>query len=122
MPLLPEERGELLDIANERAIKELPFPLAPQLQEMNEQIRLIENITADNQRVYFSSGSAFEALDTIGMFQDGRNEVENEQIIAYFGRSNVTTSAEWRKRHLHQTQKQIDEANANAEVLKGLRS
>lgn len=49
------------------------------------------------------TGSAFEALDTIGMFQDGRNEVENAQIIAYFGRSNVTTSAEWRKRHLHQT-------------------
>ncbi len=59
---LYEERGELLDIANERAINELPFTLAPQLQEMNEQIRLIENITADNQRVYFSSGSMFETL------------------------------------------------------------
>ena len=59
---LYEERGELLDIANELAINELPFTLAPQLQEMNEQIRLIENITADNQRVYFSNGSAFETL------------------------------------------------------------
>lgn len=76
---LYEERGELLDIANERAINELPFTLAPQLQEMNEQIRLIENITADNQRVYFSSGSAFETLDAIGAEREG---TEHSPIIS----------------------------------------
>jgi len=74
---LYEERGELLDIANERAINELPFTLAPQLQEMNEQIRLIENITADNQRVYFSSGSEFETLDAIR-----REGTEHSPIIS----------------------------------------
>ena len=76
---LYEERGELLDIANERAINELPFTLAPQLQEMNEQIRLIESITADNQRVYFSSDSAFETLDAIGAEHEG---TEHSPIIS----------------------------------------
>lgn len=84
----------------------------------SEQRKQAAEIANDNQW----TGSAFEALDTIGAFQDGRNEVENEQIISYFGRSNVTTSAEWRKRHLNQTQEQVNEAKANADTLKGLRS
>ena len=59
---LYEERGELLDCKVIADMNERPFYLQSQLGEMYEQIRLIENITADNQRVYFSSGSAFETL------------------------------------------------------------
>ena len=52
---------------------------------------------------------------------DGRNEIEHAQITATFGKVKVTTSAEWRKRHLHQTAEQVEAAKVQAEVLKGLR-
>ena len=50
---------------------------------------------------------------------DGRNEIEHAQITATFGKVNVTTSAEWRKRHLHQTAEQVEAAKVQAEALKG---
>ncbi len=49
------ERGELLDDALFAELKNLPFPVAKsnRLAEVSEQIRLIENITAENQAQYF---------------------------------------------------------------------
>ncbi len=104
---LYEERGELLDTAAEAALKERPFYLQSSLDDINDQIRLLENITPEAQAEYFTSHS------------DGRNEIEHAQIVAGFGKAKVTTSAEWRKRHLHQTAEQVEAAKVQAEMLKG---
>ena len=53
---------------------------------------------------------------------DGRNEIEHAQIVATFGKVKVTTSPEWRKRHLHQTAEQVEAAKVQADMLKELRS
>jgi hypothetical protein len=49
------ERGELLDDALFAELNNLPFPewKSKRLAEVNEQIRLIENVTAENQAGYF---------------------------------------------------------------------
>jgi len=60
-----------------------------------------------------------QAADDEWLNSDGRNEIENAQIVAGFGKVKVTTSAEWRKRHLHQTSEQVEAAKVQAEVLKG---
>lgn len=77
------ERGELLDDALFAELKNIPFPLAKSnsLAEVSEQIRLIENITAENQADYFDE--------------------QAKQIKGYYGKVAVTTTAEWRKRHLN---------------------
>jgi len=102
-------RGELLDTAAEAAIQERPFYLQSSLDDINDQIRLLENVTTEAQAEYFRTDSV----------TDGRNEIEHAQIVAGFGKVNVTTSAEWRKRHLHQTAEQVEAAKVQAEVLKG---
>ena len=50
-------RGELLDTANEAAVNERPFYLQKELDAVNEQIRLIENITPEAQAEYFRTGA-----------------------------------------------------------------
>ena len=57
------ERGELIDDALYAELNNLSFPLhkSNSLEEINEQIRLIENITADNQALYFGEN---ELVDT----------------------------------------------------------
>ena len=50
---LYEERGELLDTAAEAALKERPFYLQSSLDDINDQIRLLENITPEAQAEYF---------------------------------------------------------------------
>ena len=60
-----------------------------------------------------------QAADDEWLNSDGRNEIEHAQIVAGFGKVNVTTSAEWRKRHLHQTAEQVEAAKVQAEALKG---
>jgi len=60
-----------------------------------------------------------QAADEEWLNSDGRNEIEHAQIVAGFGKVNVTTSAEWRKRHLHQTAEQGEAARVQAEGLKG---
>ncbi len=107
---LYDERGELLDTAAEAALKERPFYLQSSLDDINDQIRLLENITPEAQDEYFTS------------YTDGRNEIEHAQIVAGFGNAKVTTSPEWRKRHLHQTAEQVEAAKEQADMLKGLRS
>ena len=62
-----------------------------------------------------------QAADDEWLNSDGRNEIEHAQIAATFGKVKVTTSAAWRKRHLHQTAEQVEAAKVQAEVLKGLR-
>ncbi len=61
-------------------------------------------------------------IDSIALFAhrpfDGRNEIEHAQITATFGKVKVTTSAEWRKRHLHQTAVQVESAKVQAEGLR----
>ena len=44
---LYEYRGELLDTAAEAALKERPFYLQSSLDDINDQIRLLENITPE---------------------------------------------------------------------------
>ena len=107
---LYDERGELLDTKYEAAINERPFYLQSSLDDINDQIRLLENITPEAQAEYFTS------------YPDGRNEIEHAQIVAGFGKVKVTTSPEWRKRHLHQTAEQVEAAKVQAEMLKGLQS
>ena len=63
-----------------------------------------------------------QAADAEWLNSDGRNEIEHAQITATFGKVKVTTSAEWRKRHLHQTAEQVEAAKVQAEMLKGLQS
>ena len=46
-------RGELLDTAAEAALKERPFYLQSSLDDINDQIRLLENITPEAQAEYF---------------------------------------------------------------------
>ena len=46
-------RGELLDTAAEAALKERPFYLQSSLDDINDQIRLLENITPEAQVEYF---------------------------------------------------------------------
>ena len=46
-------RGELLDTAAEAAINERPFYLQSSLDDINDQIRLLENITPEAQDEYF---------------------------------------------------------------------
>ncbi len=77
------ERGELLDDAFFAETNNIPFPLekSKRLAEVSEQIRLIENITAENQADYFDE--------------------QAKQIKGYYGKVEVTASAEWRKRHLN---------------------
>lgn len=77
------ERGELIDDALFAEMNNLTFPLAKsnRLAEISEQIRLIENITAENQADYFDE--------------------QSKQIKGYYGKVEVTASAEWRKRHLN---------------------
>ena len=50
---LYEYRGELLDTAAEAAINERPFYLQSSLDDINDQIRLLENITPEAQAEYF---------------------------------------------------------------------
>jgi hypothetical protein len=49
------ERGELLDDAFFAETNNIPFSLekSKRLAEVSEQIRLIENVTAENQALYF---------------------------------------------------------------------
>lgn len=56
------ERGELLDDALYAEMNNLTFPKAKsdRLAEVSEQIRLIENITHDNQASYFDPRTAEE--------------------------------------------------------------
>ena len=63
-------------------------------------------------------------IDSIALFvqPDGRNKIEHAQIVATFGKAKVTTSPEWRKRHLHQTAEQVEAAKVQADMLKELRS
>ena len=51
---LYEERGELLDTKYEAAINERPFYLQSSLDDINDQIRLLENITPEAQAEYFA--------------------------------------------------------------------
>ena len=44
---LYEYRGELLDTAADAALKERPFYLQSSLDDINDQIRLLENITPE---------------------------------------------------------------------------
>ncbi len=60
-----------------------------------------------------------QAADAEWLNSDGRNEIEHAQIVAGFGKAKATTSAEWRKRHLHQTAEQVEAARVQAEILKG---
>ena len=46
-------RGELLDTKYEAAINERPFYLQSSLDDINDQIRLLENITPEAQVEYF---------------------------------------------------------------------
>ena len=46
-------RGELLDTAAEASLKERPFYLQSSLDDINDQIRLLENITPEAQAEYF---------------------------------------------------------------------
>ena len=46
-------RGELLDTAAEAALKERPFYMQSSLDDINDQIRLLENITPEAQAEYF---------------------------------------------------------------------
>lgn len=46
-------RGELLDTAAEAALKERPFYLQSSLDDINDQIHLMENITLEAQAEYF---------------------------------------------------------------------
>ena len=46
-------RGELLDTKYEAALNERPFYLQSSLDDINDQIRLIENITPEAQAEYF---------------------------------------------------------------------
>ena len=46
-------RGELLDTAAEAALKERPFYLQSSLDDINDQIRLLENVTPEAQAEYF---------------------------------------------------------------------
>lgn len=50
-------RGELLDTKYEAAIQERPFYLQSSLDDINEQIHLIENITPEAQAEYFRTDS-----------------------------------------------------------------
>jgi len=102
-------RGELLDTAAEAAIQERPFYLQSSLDDINDQIRLLENVTTEAQEDYFRTDS---------VASDGHNEIEHTQIVAGFGNVKVTTSAEWRKRHLHQTAEQVEAARVQAEGLR----
>jgi len=91
------ERGELLDMKVFADMNERPFYLQDSLDSINEQIRLIENITEENQNFYFKSYTTL-------------------------GKSNVTVSKEWRKHHLHQTAEQVADAKANEAMLKQIRA
>lgn len=100
------ERGEILDSLHFASLQERNTDkLIASLVEINEQIRLIESITVAEQKEYFIRR------------HDGRNMVEDAQL-GY--RSGITTSAEWRKRHLHNTQAEIDEATANWKAIQSL--
>lgn len=79
------ERGELIDDALYAELNNLSFSKvkSERLEEVNEQIRLIENITAENQAAYFAPLT------------------KDEQIKEYFGEVKVTASNEWQKRHLN---------------------
>ena len=46
-------RGELLDTKYEAAINERPYYLQSSLDDINDQIRLLENITPEAQAEYF---------------------------------------------------------------------
>ena len=50
-------RGELLDTAAEAAIQERPFYLQSSLDDINDQIRLLENVTDEAQAEYFRAYS-----------------------------------------------------------------
>jgi len=50
-------RGELLDTAAEAAIHERPFYLQKSLDDINDQIRLLENVTDEAQAEYFRTDS-----------------------------------------------------------------
>ena len=61
---LYEYRGELLDTAAEAALKERPFYLQSSLDDINDQIHLLENITPEAQAEYFDPRTAEQiALD-----------------------------------------------------------
>ena len=51
-------RGELLDTKYEAAINERPFYLQSSLDDINDQIRLLENITPEAQAEYFDPRTA----------------------------------------------------------------
>ena len=46
-------RGELLDTAADAALNERPFYLQSSLDDINDQIHLLENITPEAQAEYF---------------------------------------------------------------------
>ena len=46
-------RGELLDTKCEAAVNERPFYMQSSLDDINDQIRLLENITPEAQAEYF---------------------------------------------------------------------
>jgi len=94
---------------------------AAQLRICNEMVvevaPMINTLRSAVARTYVVDDE--QAADDEWLNSDGRNEIEHAQITATFGKVNVTTSAEWRKRHLHQTAEQVEAAKVQAEVLKG---
>jgi len=56
-------RGELLDTAAEAAINERPFYLQKSLDDINDQIRLLENVTDEAQDEYFRTDSDSKKWD-----------------------------------------------------------
>lgn len=52
-------RGELLDTAAIAALNERPFYLQAELDEINEQIKLIESVTLEYQAIYFKKSVPF---------------------------------------------------------------
>ncbi len=58
-------RGELLDTAAEAALKERPFYLQSSLDDINDQIRLLENITPEENGGYLGSLIGFDTQRAI---------------------------------------------------------
>ena len=83
-----------------------------------EQAFQMEQADKNTEAVELASDAQWLNSD-LSTNSDGRNEIENAQITATFGKVKVTTSAEWRRRHLHQTAAEVEAARVQAEMLKG---
>jgi len=121
-------RGELLDTAAEAALKERPFYLQSSLDDINDQIRLLENITPETNGGYLGSFIGFDTQAAILRRDvDGLNKWSgytdwklNYKGLAESASFTKDLNAWWVDHYSDENMKakQVEAAKVQAEVLK----